>query len=94
MHTTESEVSCSFLSSAALKEDEEGWGRGFGAVSGVEDVYAVRGDCSSATLHVQFKPLAPDPVVRNSVMLKCPVLFLPLSFFFFLTSDHWASNAT
>lgn len=30
-----SEVSCYFLSSAPLKEDEEGWSRGFGAVSGV-----------------------------------------------------------
>lgn len=38
VHATESEVSCPFLSSAALKEDEEGWGRGFGAVSGVSGV--------------------------------------------------------
>lgn len=94
MHTTESDLSCSFLSCASLKQDEEGWGRGFGAVSGVRGVYAVGGDCSSATLCMQFKHLAPDPMVRNSVLTCCHIKMystLP-TFFFFLNfiSKEWS----
>lgn len=49
----------------------------------VRDVCAVRGDCYSAPLHVQFKPVTPDPVVRNSVLTHW---YFRISnwFFFFL----------
>lgn len=58
-------------------------------------------DCSSATLLIQFKPLAPGPGMRNSVLTCCHVkmsITLPplLLFFFFvkLNSGHQVSNAT
>lgn len=74
VHRTESDVSCSFLSSVSLRKDEEGWDRDFGAVSRVrKDMYVVRDDCSSATLHMQFKLLAPHLVVRNSTLTCCHV---------------------
>lgn len=57
-YTTES-----FLNAASLQRDEEGWGGGFGAVSGVGCICGEGGDCISAAVCVQFKSLAPYPVV-------------------------------
>lgn len=63
----------------------------------VRDVCAVRGDCYSAPLHVQFKPVTPDPVVRNSVLTHW--YFRISNWFFFsylylLSKGHQVSHAT
>lgn len=70
-------------------------------MSGVrQDMYVVRGDCSSATLPMQFKLLAPQPVVKNSILTCChlrmssalPPCF-PQLLYFFINSGHLVSNA-